>query len=322
MTGRPDRSVAVALAGAGLIAWSAPLVRLADVPPATAAVGRCALAVPALWLLARWERRRAGALPARTRRYADLAGVCFAADLIMWHGAIDAVGAGLATVLGNLQVLFVALAAWWLLGERPHRGLVAAAPLLALGVVLLSGALGGQTYGRSPTLGVVLGLGTSLAYAGFLLLLRQGSPGPGHLAGPLLRATAVAAVVSALAGLPLDQLVVPGPASLGWLLALALSSQVAGWLLITRSLPRLPAAVTSVLLLAQPVGSLAISTVLLGERPGAVQYAGSALVLVGVVLATATRPRRSPTVPPADRPVRPTRRRRTGSSPSRPRTPR
>ena len=73
VTGRPDRSVAVALGGAALIAWSAPLVRLADVPPATAAVGRCALAVPALWLLARWERRRAGALPERTKRYADLA---------------------------------------------------------------------------------------------------------------------------------------------------------------------------------------------------------------------------------------------------------
>jgi drug/metabolite transporter (DMT)-like permease len=288
---RPDRSVATALAGAGLIAWSGPLVRLADVPPATAAVGRCALAVPALFLLARWERTRAGALPRRTVRFAHLAGVCFAADLVMWHGAIDAVGAGLATVLGNLQVLFVALAAWWLLGERPHRGMVASSPLLALGVVLLSGVLGGATYGRDPALGVVLGLGTSIAYAGFLLLLRQGAAGPRHVAGPLMHATASAAVVSVLLGLPLGQLALPDATSLAWLLLLALSSQVAGWLLISRSLPRLPAAVTSVLLLAQPVAALAISTALLGERPGPVQYAGSAMVLVGVVLATATRPR-------------------------------
>jgi drug/metabolite transporter (DMT)-like permease len=287
--------VLVALAGALLIAWSGPLVRLADVPPATAAVGRCLFALPLLWLLADRERRRSGAMPARTVRAARLAGICFAVDLVLWHAAIDAVGAGLATVLGNLQVLFVALAAWWLLGERPHRGLALSSPVLLTGVVLLSGALGGETYGRTPGLGVVLGLGTSVAYAGFLLLLRSGAAGPRHLAGPLLQATAVATLVAAVAGAGLRQLVVPDAAAVGWLVVLALSSQVAGWLLISRSLPQLPAAVTSVLLLAQPVASLGISTALLGERPGAVQYAGSGLVLLGVAVATATR--RAPAAP-------------------------
>jgi drug/metabolite transporter (DMT)-like permease len=296
---RADQPVLVALAGALLIAWSGPLVRLADVPPATAAVGRCAFAVPLLWLLARVERRRSGPLPARAVRLARLAGVCFALDLVLWHHAIAAVGAGLATVLGNLQVLFVALAAWWLLGERPHAGLVASAPVLLTGVVLLSGVLGGETYGRSPAIGVAFGLGTSLAYAGFILLLRQGTAGPGHLAGPLLQATAVAAVVATVLGAALGELVAPDAASLGWLVVLALSSQVAGWLLISRSLPRLPAAVTSVLLLAQPVGALAISSLLLGEEPGLVQYAGSALVLAGVLVATATRPRAPATAEPA-----------------------
>ena len=42
----------------------------------------------------------------------------FAADLTFWHHSIDAVGAGLATVLGNIQVVFVGLLAW-ALGERP-----------------------------------------------------------------------------------------------------------------------------------------------------------------------------------------------------------
>ena len=289
-----ERPVAAALAGALLIAWSGPLVRLAEVPPATAAAGRCLLALPLLWLLAGRERRSQGPLPARTLRLSRLAGVFFAFDLVLWHHAIDAVGAGLATVLGNLQVLFVALAAWWLLGERPHRGLVAAGPVLVLGVVLLSGVLGGDTYGEAPGRGVVLGLLTSAAYAGFILLLRQGAAGPRRLAGPLLQATASAAVVALALGALLGELVAPDARSLGWLAVLALSSQVAGWMLISGSLPRLPAAVTSVLLLAQPVGALAISTLLLGEQPTAVQYGGSALVLVGVVVATATRPRRTP----------------------------
>lgn len=287
------RPVLVALLGAAAIAWSAPLVRLAEVPPATAAVGRCLFALPVLFLVARWEERRFGRLPSRARWLASLAGAFFAADLLLWHHAIEAVGAGLATVLANLQVVVVAGLAWWLLGERPRSGLLAAIPVLLLGVALVSGALGGSTYGRDPRLGVLLGLGTSLAYALFLLVLREGSKDLRRVAGPLLWATASAALVALLVGLPLGEIVRPDGEALAWLVLLALSSQVLGWLLISSSLPRLPAALTSVLLLAQPVGSLAISGLVLGEAPTPVQYAGAACILVGVLMATATRRRRT-----------------------------
>ena len=51
---------------------------------------------------------------------------------------------------------------------------------------------------------------------------------------------------------------VPRWPSAGWLVTLALTSQVLGWLLITVSLPRLPAALTSLLLTVQPIGSVAL----------------------------------------------------------------
>lgn len=296
--------VLVALIGAMCIAWSGPLVRLADVPPATAAAGRCLLALPVLLLLARREDRRLGRLPDRTRLLASAAGVFFACDLVLWHHAIDAVGAGLATVLGNLQVLVVGVVAWWLLGERPHAGLIASVPVLLLGVALVSGALGGETYGRDPRLGVLLGLATSVAYALFLLVLRQGSTDLRRLAGPLVWATASAAGTSLLLGALLGELAVPSAAAVGWLAALALTAQVVGWLLISSSLPRLPAALTSVLLLAQPVGALAVAGVVLGEAPTPVQHAGAACILGGVLVATATRPRAARTAV-ADRPQQP-----------------
>ena len=50
-----------------------------------------------------------------------------------------------------------------------------------------------------------------------------------------------------------DAHLVPTWPGAGWLIVLALSSQVVGWLLITVSLPRLPAALTS-LLLTRPAG--------------------------------------------------------------------
>ena len=96
-----DRPVLAAVLGALTIAGSAVLVRLADVPPSTAAFFRCAYALPPLALLAYYERRRYGPRPASQVRLASFAGVFFAADLILWHHAINNVGAGLATVLGN-----------------------------------------------------------------------------------------------------------------------------------------------------------------------------------------------------------------------------
>jgi len=76
---------------------------------------------------------------------------------------------------------------------------------------------------------------------------------------------------------------VPSWPAHGWLVLLAFSSQVLGWLLITVSLPRIPAALTSVTLTIQPVGSVLLGVVLLGEDPSALQLAGVALILAGLV---------------------------------------
>src|SRR5688500_4808270 len=128
-----ERPVVGAVAGASFIAFSAILVRLADVSPTTAAVFRRAYAVPVLAALSVIERRRLGDRPRRDRWIAAAAGVCFAADLVLWHVAIEAVGAGLGTVLGNLQVIVVAFVAWAALGERPSRRLFIAIPIVLAG---------------------------------------------------------------------------------------------------------------------------------------------------------------------------------------------
>jgi drug/metabolite transporter (DMT)-like permease len=82
----------------------------------------------------------------------------------------------------------------------------------------------------------------------------------------------------------------PSWAALGWLALLALSSQVLGWLLITSSLPRLPAAVSSLLLLIQPAGSLVLAALILGQRPTLLQVIGAVAVCGGILAATGTMP--------------------------------
>jgi drug/metabolite transporter (DMT)-like permease len=278
------RPPVIALAGALTIAFSAILVHQADVHPTTAALYRCAYAIPVLGLLAWRERRRFGPRAAGQQRLALVAGLFFAADLIFWHQAIGDVGAGLATVLGNLQVVIVPFAAWAVLGEAPGRRILAALPLMLIGVVLISGALEEGAYGVHPVRGVVFGALTGLSYAGFLLILRHGNEDLRRPAGPLFDATWVAALAALVAALALgvDDLVPAWP-SAGWLLTLALSSQVVGWLLISISLPRLPAAQTSMMLTIQPVGSIVLGIVLLGEDPTVLQLLGAACILAGLV---------------------------------------
>jgi drug/metabolite transporter (DMT)-like permease len=88
-----------------------------------------------------------------------------------------------------------------------------------------------------------------------------------------------------------DARLVPSWPGAGWLITLALTSQVLGWLLITTSLPRLPAAHTSLLLTVQPVGSVALAALIFAESPSTLQLFGVAIVLAALVVAT--RPGRS-----------------------------
>lgn len=287
MTGRP---LLLLVAGAGCIAFSGILVRLADVTPSTAAFYRCAYAVPPLLAIAIWERRRFGSRGVPARSLAWLAGAFFAADLILWHHSIAAVGAGLATVLGNIQVVLVPVAAWLLLSEKPGARVVAAVPVVLIGVVLISGVVGEGAYGDDPALGVLFGVLTAVAYSGFLLTLRASSADPRRAAGALFHATLASALVVLPLGWLLGELELRTSwESFAWLVTLALTSQVAGWLLIAIALPLVPAAYSSVVLTLQPVAAVLLAIVLVNEDPSAVQLLGVGVVLAGIVLATGRR---------------------------------
>jgi drug/metabolite transporter (DMT)-like permease len=285
-----DRPVLAALAGALAISFSGILFRAAHVSPTTGAMYRCLLALPVLWPLSWLENRKYGPRPLRQRALAWLAGVLFALDLIVWHYGIEQVGAGLATVLGNLQVVFVGLLAWVILGERPSNRSLAAIPVALFGVLLISGVLESGAYGKNPGLGVVYGILTALCYSGFLLVLRAGNEDIRRPAGPLFDATLVSGLTCIPIGLALGNLDwTPGWPAWGYLLLLAWSSQALGWLLISITLPRLPAAITSVLLTFQPVLTVLFAWAILGESPSPLQLGGVALVLSGLLIATTGR---------------------------------
>lgn len=269
------------------IAFSGIFYRYADVSPSTGTVYRAVFGLPLLALVAYLEWRRYGPLPGRARRLAILAGVFFAGDLLTWHHAIEYVGAGLATVLGNLQVLIVGVVAWLVLGERPSRSILAAVPLVLLGVVLISGVVGSGAYGANPALGVGLSIVTALCYSAYLLTIRLGGRDVRRPAGPVALATLSVAVSASLFGAAYGDLEpLPGAENLFWLAMLGVTSQSIGYLCISISLPRLPAVVTSIILLIQPPTTVVLSMLLLDERPSPLQLLGVVLVIGGIAVAT------------------------------------
>src|SRR5437588_2786217 len=177
-----------ALAGILSISFSAIFVRLAAVSPVTATFFRALYAVPlllALWLPRRARDRR----NRRERAIAFASGVVLAADLDLWHESIALVGAGLSTVIANVQVVFVAAAAWILYGEKLSAPRVLLIGIVLAGVALSSGLGRPDAYGTRPVAGAVLAVLGGLAYAVFLLIYREANRPTGSSVGPLLDST-------------------------------------------------------------------------------------------------------------------------------------
>jgi drug/metabolite transporter (DMT)-like permease len=271
------------------LSFTAVFYALSETSPSTATVFRALYALPIVWWLARRESGIFGSRPWRARFWPLLAGIFFGVDLLLFHQSILLMGAGLASVMSNLQVVIVLLAAWFIWNERPSTTQAIGVPVALLGIVLISGVVGGGAYGDDPALGSALGIFVAITYAGYLLLMRKGRDRR-RAAGPILDATIGTLITGLVVGLvigdfdPLPSL--PGHA---WLLLLALSAQVAGGLMLAVALPRLPAATTSLILLIQPILAVIFAMVILSESPSSTQLLGVGLVIGGVLLGSARR---------------------------------
>lgn len=287
-------TLGAALSGAVLISFSAIFFALSEVTPTTGAFYRTLYALPVLFVL--WMLRRSRDRRPISRRWIALgAGLSLGADIVAWHGAIDFIGAGLATLLANTQVIFVAVGAWILLGEKPRNTTLAAIPVILFGVALVSGVGQGDPFGIDPVRGTLFALMAAIFYAAFILGFRHSNDMRAPAAGPLLEATLGAAIASLAIGLVGGDIEFgfSWPAH-GWLIALALGAQVVGWLLIGYALPRLPAVETATIVLLQPALTMVWGALIFDERPSSLQVVGAFVVLAGVAFVALVRARRAP----------------------------
>ena len=252
----------IALAGAVLISFSPVLYVFSGTNPSTGAFYRMLYALPVLALLA-YLVRNADTRSSRTRWLAFGAGLLLAPDMLVYHSAMIFIGIGIATLIGNSQVIIVTLASWKLSGEKPNPAIIISLPVVMIGLTLISGITDSDPYGEDPVKGVIFGIMGAFFYSFFLIMFRYANKELAPVSSVQFDATAGAALGLLVLGLlPLSSVAIaplaiqPTWPGHGWLMLLALVSQVVGWLAIAYALPRLPAAHTSFAILLQPVLTL------------------------------------------------------------------
>ena len=275
------------LAGAIMISTSAPWVAVANVAPSVSAFYRMAFGAIGLFAVCLLSGRRTWQGSRYAIRFLPVA-IFFALDLYFWHRSIVYIGPGLSTVLANLQVFFLATAGWVLYREKVGVRFAVGTAATFTGIWLL---VGHTWAGVSDEyrIGVVFGILTAIAYAAFILSMRAAQSSVRTLSPPANLAWMSVFCAIILAGVALiegQSFIIPDRQSWLALLAYGFVCQVLGWVVITRSMPSLPAALVGIFLLLQPALSF-LWDVLFFARPfSAVDAVGVAAVLMGIYIAS------------------------------------
>lgn len=283
----PAFAFSALLAGGAAIGFAGIFMRLSDVNPLASAFWRMALAAPLLWVWAYAvrDRDRAGGRRTDFTRALALAGICFAGDMGLWHLSLHYTTVSNATLLSNLAPVFIAL--WmWVAHRMRFAGAFIAGLAVALtgAVMLVAPNAGGIASGDARLLGDALGLCSAVFYAAYQLAIKDAR---GQYSTARLMAWST--TITALALLPFA-LTAPGAFlpqhAAGWLplLALALLAQIGGQTVIAYAFAHLPASLSSVSLLIQPLTATIAAWIIFNEVISPVQMAGGALLVWGIYL--------------------------------------
>jgi drug/metabolite transporter (DMT)-like permease len=275
------------LLGGMAIGFAGIFMRLSDVNPIASAFWRMTLAAPVLWAWAFAVKRQDEAAGKRTdfTKALALAGIYFAGDMGIWHLSLHYTTVANATLLSNFAPIFIALWMWIAYRTRFARIFIVGMALALAGAVMLVGPnAGGSAQGADKLLGDALGLASAVFYAAYQLVIKDARD-----AYSTARLMAWSTTITGIALLPFA-LMSPGAfvpdALAGWwpLIALALVAQIGGQTVIAYAFAHLPANLSSVSLLIQPLTAAVAAWLIFQEALGPMQILGGALLLWGIYL--------------------------------------
>ncbi|MGB5164640.1 MAG: DMT family transporter [Woeseiaceae bacterium] len=274
-------------AGAALISLSPVWVKLVSVSPTTSGFYRAAIGAVALtlfiWLTGqrfRMSRWQLGVLL--------VASVFFSLDLWFWHRSINYIGPGLSTLLANFQVFIMVAAGILLFGQKPSKVQLVAVPLAIVGLAMIIG-LDWSKLSEDYRLGVIFGLATAVAYAGYLLTMRVVRQKAEH-AVPVREIALMSIVVSIMLAVSVvaegESFAVPTLADAGWLLGYGLLSHSLGMMLIASSLPQVSTTDAGLALLLQPTLSFVWDVTFFSRQMTLLELLGAGIALLAIFLGT------------------------------------
>ena len=284
-------AIGLVAAGALCISFAAPLVKAIELGPSAIGAYRTGIAAFILLIASLIHPPSRPQLKPGWQKpiaWAALSGVAFGLDLFIWHRSIILTGAGLATLLANTQVFWVAICSALFLSERLtlRFGICAAGAIVGIGLLTVPGLIGATLSAQ----GTVFGLIAAVFYALFILSLRASQQHPAAL--PIVPNLAISSAVSALvllagAALTGEPMPLPNARTLGLLIGLAIVVQISGWLFISRAMPHLPARISSLIILLQPVLATLWGVLFFTEQVTGLDALGGTITLAAIYAATA-----------------------------------
>lgn len=290
MAGDPKKIGALQVAtGAIMVSFSSVFVKFANVAPTAIGFYRMLFGGIVLCIAAKAMKGRLW--QGRTHFLLALScGAIFSLDLILWHRSIKYIGPGLATLLSNLEVFFLAGFSIVILKEKVTPKLAASVLMATIGLYLIFGI---DWHMSEPhyKIGIFFGLITALCYAAYVLILRKILSKEAFSVGNLSTLALITLINMFIMGitalLTRESFEIPDTQSWLALLGYGFIPQVLAWVFISAGLSKISPLQVGLVLILQPVLAFVWDIIFFARYTPCIEILGIILSVGGIYLGTA-----------------------------------
>lgn len=254
-----------------------------EVPPLAIAFYRMALATVLLAPVAfAWKRKEIAAFKGKETLLLGLGGLFLALHFGAWISSLKYIPIATSVVLVNSHPLFVVIASFLFLGQKPSQRSLLGTIAGLIGMLIISkDGLGNAEFALKGDLLAILG---ALAVVGYFII---GSKVRTHvsLLGYVTPLYAVCSVFLFLWMLAAGNRVYPySPTVWGYFLALAIVPTILGHTVFNWAIKHVSPSTISLVFLGEPIGASVLAFFFFGQKPPIATLIGGALILFGVYL--------------------------------------